>query len=352
MGVQPTFVIPSSGEFSKEIEAHGYDYIISNFGAWTTYKGSLTLRIILGFIYYFILELPAYFKLKRKIKKLRPDIIHSNSTTTSMGYRLAKDLKIPHVWHIREYGLLDHGWNHFPSKEKFDKLYTDKLNYSISITDTVYQYHGSPRNGIVVYDGVFDANNVPKLKDEKEPYFLYVGRVIESKGVKDLLNVYIKYLHNVKEPCRLKIAGEGNLVSYINEWKQKNGCSDMIELLGYRKDIPELMSNAKCLIVPSPNEAFGFITAEGMFNGCLVVGKNTAGTKIQFDNCKKYAGRDLAVRYYTDEEMLCALINITLNQIEDIKEILADAQQSVIGIYSTDTSSSAVYNYYNKILGL
>ena len=94
----------------------------------------------------------------------------------------------------------------------------------------------------------------------------------------------------------------------------------MIELLGYRKDIPELMSNAKCLIVPSPNEAFGFITAEGMFNGCLVVGKNTAGTKIQFDNCKKYAGRD--------------------------------AQQSVIGIYSTDTSSAAVYNYYNKILGL
>ena len=269
-----------------------------------------------------------------------------------MGYRLAKDLKIPHVWHIREYGLLDHGWNHFPSKEKFDKLYTDKLNYSISITDTVYLYHGSPRNGIVVYDGVFDANNVPKLKDEKEPYFLYVGRVIESKGVKDLLNVYIKYLHNVQEPCRLKIAGEGNLVSYINEWKQKNGCSDMIELLGYRKDIPELMSNAKCLIVPSPNEAFGFITAEGMFNGCLVVGKNTAGTKIQFDNCKKYAGRDLAVRYYTDEEMLCALINITLNQIEDIKEILADAQQSVIGIYSTDTSSAAVYNYYNKILGL
>lgn len=41
------------------------------------------------------------------------------------------------------------------------------------------------------------------------------------------------------------------------------------------------------LIVPSPFEAFGLITAEAMFNKCLVIGRDTAGTKEQFDNGQK-----------------------------------------------------------------
>lgn len=47
------------------------------------------------------------------------------------------------------------------------------------------------------------------------------------------------------------------------------------------------MNRATALIVPSPFEAFGLITAEAMFNKCLVIGKDTAGTKEQFDNGQK-----------------------------------------------------------------
>lgn len=47
------------------------------------------------------------------------------------------------------------------------------------------------------------------------------------------------------------------------------------------------MNRATALIVPSPFEAFGLITAEAMFNKCLVIGKDTAGTKNNLTMVKK-----------------------------------------------------------------
>lgn len=60
--------------------------------------------------------------------------------------------------------------------------------------------------------------------------------------------------------------------------------ASQVVFLGMRKDIYSLMKDAMALIVPSYWEGFGFITTEAMFNGCLVIGRNTSGTKEQFDN--------------------------------------------------------------------
>jgi len=46
-----------------------------------------------------------------------------------------------------------------------------------------------------------------------------------------------------------------------------------------RDDVYAIMSRATALIVPSHFEGFGRITAEAMFNGCLVAGYNSAGTR-------------------------------------------------------------------------
>ena len=38
-----------------------------------------------------------------KIKKLNIDIIHSNSSVIDIGAKIANKLKIPHIWHFREF---------------------------------------------------------------------------------------------------------------------------------------------------------------------------------------------------------------------------------------------------------
>ena len=56
------------------------------------------------------------------------------------------------------------------------------------------------------------------------------------------------------------------------------------------------------LIVPSKCEGFGLVTVEGMLNGSLVVGKDTGGTKEQFDNGKSFCGKEIGLRYNTEKD--------------------------------------------------
>ena len=43
-----------------------------------------------------------------------PDIIHTNTGVIHEGLKVAKRLKIPHVWHLREYQDKDFNWEAFP----------------------------------------------------------------------------------------------------------------------------------------------------------------------------------------------------------------------------------------------
>src|SRR5699024_4291511 len=42
-------------------------------------------------------------RLKEKSWMKDADLVHINASTTNFGYKLAKDLQIPLVWHIREF---------------------------------------------------------------------------------------------------------------------------------------------------------------------------------------------------------------------------------------------------------
>lgn len=43
-----------------------------------------------------------YYGLLKEVKAWAPDVIHTNSSICDIGARLAIDLSVPHVWHVRE----------------------------------------------------------------------------------------------------------------------------------------------------------------------------------------------------------------------------------------------------------
>lgn len=110
---------------------------------------------------------------------------------------------------------------------------------------------------------------------------------------------------------KLLIAGNQNThpmytrkcMKYISE----NKLSQFVEFLGQRSDVYDLMQQATALIVPSNFEAFGFITAEAMFNKCLVIGRNTAGTKEQFDNIELLLKSKYVFRFNSKQELVANL---------------------------------------------
>lgn len=157
---------------------------------------------------------------------------------------------------------------------------------------------------------------------------------------------------NKNSTTRLLIAGDGNdeYKSLLNQ-KVKEYCLDTsIVFLGYRTDIPKLMSKAKALIVPSQFEAFGFITAEAMFYGCPVIGRNTGGTKEQMDNVDNAIGENICLRFLNNKELAERLATIYYKMID--KDVLCNIQHIVSDIYPINKSAQKVFDIYNKILNL
>ena len=61
----------------------------------------------------------AIHKLKKWCNHHSIDLIHTNVGIIHVGYETARRLRIPHIYHIREYGDLDFGYHYFPNKQFF-----------------------------------------------------------------------------------------------------------------------------------------------------------------------------------------------------------------------------------------
>jgi glycosyltransferase involved in cell wall biosynthesis len=202
-----------------------------------------------------------------------------------------------------------------------------------------------------LYDGVLSKNAV-YYSANKKPYFLYAGRFEQVKGILPLIDAYYVYCQTHPSPLPLHIAGGGSdtYTKLVIDKILHYNLEDKIILLGMRSDILSLYREAKALIVPSLNEGFGFITAEALFSGCLVIGNNVAGTKEQFDNGKDKTGMEVALRYNTQDQLVQHLIAGTNNDIEYYEPMILRGQEVAKLLYSTEQSGIELYKFYQQIL--
>ncbi|MBR3918769.1 MAG: glycosyltransferase, partial [Clostridia bacterium] len=98
------------------------------------------------------------------------------------------------------------------------------------------------------------------------------------------------------------------------------------------------------------SEGFGLITAEAMFNKCLVVGNNNTGTKEQFDNGVEITGQEIGLRFNTSEELSDIMFNISSNGRNFYGHLIENAHRTVNQLYTVSNNGMAVYNYYKSII--
>lgn len=291
--------------------------------------------------------------IEKVIDEVKPDIFHTNVGPLSQAFDVCKKKGIPHVWHQREYQDLDFGMHFFPNWGTFKRKIMDDINFNIAITKDVFEYRNLRiKRDIVVYDGVFTIKQANELRNfqKKENYVLFAGRVEAAKGTYDLIVDFEKF-HAHFPNTKLLIAG---YYSKSSEYYQK--CSQYViehcmekyvSFLGARTDIYELMAKAKMLVVPSRFEGFGFITTEAMLNHCIVVGRNTAGTKEQFDNGFKEVGREIGYRFNNSEEMLNCMVKAMK---DDTTQMMNDAYETVVKLYNVEQNVDKIEQLYYRIL--
>lgn len=286
-------------------------------------------------------------------KQYKIDIIHTNSSAYQFGATAAQALKIPHIWHLREYQSLDFGHSHAYSLPYLKKQLHKSGNFNIAITKGIYNFYQlKEENSTIIYDGVLRQSYKPK-ELPKEEYFLFVGRIVKEKGIFSLLNSYKDYL---LRGGTFKLILAGNYSSKtkqkIDRLIEKYNIQNNIMLKGIlpTNQIYDLMNRATALIVPSPFEAFGLITAEAMFNKCLVIGKDTAGTKEQFDNGQRKYNKEIALRFTNEQQLTTHLTDIEQKQIQQYTEIIERAYNYVSSLYSIENNAKQIECLYLSLI--
>ena len=291
----------------------------------------------------------SYRTIYKIAKKEKVEIIHTNVSVVSAGYMAAKKLGIPHIYHLREYQTLDFGMKIIPSFDSFADNLKNRNNFNICITyDIQKHFKLDDSNSKVIYNGVKHIFYLPTDR-VKENYFLFVGRLEESKGIRNVVDTFISFSNSNKE-FHLLIAGETNNLTFKKELLTHVSLNKMekrIHFLGNREDIDLLMQKAKAIIVASSKEAFGLISAEAAFNKCLIIGKNTGGTAEQISNGVKVCGEMAGLGYLSDKELLNCMMNASHNNHQTI---INSAYNTAKKLYTIESCAHQIHDFYSSIL--
>ena len=111
----------------------------------------------------------------------------------------------------------------------------------------------------------------------------------------------------------------------------------------------DLMYNAKALLVPSYFEGFGFIVVEAMLNGCIVIGRNEAGVKEQFDNGLKYTGIEIGLRFESQAELISRMQYVCDTSFDNFIPMIK-AAQNVIQKYTVSQNVDQIICFYDSVV--
>lgn len=108
--------------------------------------------------------------------------------------------------------------------------------------------------------------------EPKTPIILFVGNLVEQKGVKYLIESkkFIKY------NCEIVIVGDGPLKTELKAVAKSEGLKN-IKFVDARDDVHKILPEADVLVLPSISESFGIVLLEAMAAGVPVVATNVGG---------------------------------------------------------------------------
>lgn len=217
-------------------------------------------------------------KLKKFIKNsnVEYDIIHSHGAVHT-GYAGVMNSKFYNIKSI----VTCHGSDisFYPNlNKKIHKVVSETLhksNYLISISfalKTMIKNIFNIETVKPLYIGIdMEKFKLSNREADVPKKILFIGNVIKSKGVLDLLQAYsqLKNKYNVS----LTICGNNQ------ELKQLEDEYSDVDFLGsvYNSDIPNIISNHDILILPSHREGLGLVLLEALSVGRPVLGSNVGG---------------------------------------------------------------------------
>jgi glycosyltransferase involved in cell wall biosynthesis len=151
----------------------------------------------------------------------------------------------------------------------------------------------------------------------------FICRLVESKNVRAFLRLAERLIHDsrIRDPLYFLVAGSGPLASEFEAAFSENAAlSNRGQFLGYRQDVPELLSISDLAVNTSLNEGFGLAVLEQITCACPFVAYAVGGISEVADS----PGLSQSLVAADDEPALLNAAIQLLNLKEHDKKILCD----------------------------
>jgi len=226
-------------------------------------------------------RIPYQPNLIKTVSNLEPDVLLSDGffQWTYAALWLRKQKKIPHVMcyertlHTERNAQKIRIWF-----RKFAAKYIDAYCASGRLCGEYLNQLGIDSSKITYGHMVADISGISGSRDDiikrddSVKMYLYVGKLIERKGIKELLKAWMIFENDLKDNIELQIVGDGPLKSYVIDFCEKNQLKT-VKLLGYvdYDEMGKFYAKADIFLIPTLEDNWSLVVPEAMANGLPIL---------------------------------------------------------------------------------
>lgn len=289
-GQQVWVVLPESGQLRAALERIGAEVIVQrDLAVVSRVKGGAVISVLVVAVRL----VSSSWRLVRTCRRLRPDIVHSNTATVLSGAVAARIAGVPHVWHIREiFGEFPLSWSCHRWLMGFCSA---KI---ICISEAVakqFNRSAAEKKIEIIYDGLPAQDYAPpipqRVRDFRSRFNIapearvaaVVGRIkFGRKGQETFVRAAARIADRIPNAVFLLIGtafpGNEDHTRRLKELVDELHIADRVVFTGEIEDMRVAYSAMDLLVLPSGlPEPFGLVLIEAMSFGKPVIGTSHGG---------------------------------------------------------------------------
>lgn len=304
------------------------------------------------------LDLRNFLKIKKAIKEIKPDIIHTQLGADIYGVLAGRLAGVKKIMTTEVNTNNDESF-FYNLVKRFSLRFVNKI---VAVSQAVKEetkrrYSLNSKKLEIIYNGIeLDRFKlaIRKFNDNDRPDFIFgtIGRLSEQKGQRYLIRALAK---SKNKKAKLFIAGEGELKEEFEAEIKALKLTKRVKLVG-RVVAPDFLANLDAFVLPSLWEGMGIVLVEAALSGLPIIATRVGGISevvsekeawlinLKFGKDKKLA-EDKLVKVLSSE--LDNLIN-NYNTVEVASKI-EKANKRVRDNFDIKEISRQYENLYQKI---
>lgn len=261
-----------------------------------------------------------YYEIYKIIKHFKPIIIHTHgSKATQIFYRINKLLNLIHI-----------GTKHNIRKGKI----FNKLKYVTAVSKDVAETIIN-KNIKIIFNGIKFKNIEKDIEPNHNFKITAIGRLDKIKG----FDILIKEFSKIKNNAILEIIGEGSEFNNLSNLIQQLNIEKKVKLIGFKKNIPEILSQTDLVVISSLSEGFSLVAIEALFYSPVLI-----STKVGIS--KEILSDNFIIDNFEISKMIDNIIDNYIEHVEKFKNLKNEHKNK----FFLEKMINEYSEYYDKIL--